>query len=334
MVVPACVLAQASSGNAAEQAAAAAHAAMIAGTTSVPSGTVHYYYTDPQGTVLAETDANGNITATFDYAPYGTQAMGTVPDGPGYTGHVNDRDTGLVYMQARYYDPIGRMLSVDPTGPVAGNIYGFNRYVYANNNPIVNIDPDGRDAIPVVFPDYKITTPIGKIGGLGHAGIILIDNKTGHTRYFEYGRYDKANLGIVRTRQVPNVTIGKNGSPTADSLKKLLNAVSRVAGDGGRVEGTYVKNDNYKEMLQYATSKMNQNSDPSREKYSLTSNNCTTFCKTTLESGGEHTPSMIDPRPNSYINELQDTLGSPVNYDPSKNSLSCGSNGNDCAQFK
>ncbi len=108
--------------------------------------TITYVYTDSQGTPLAEADAQGNITATFDYAPYGSQALGTAPNGPGYTGHVNDPDTGLIYMQARYYDPAsGRFLSTDPVGPSAGNLYGFNRYAYANNNPIVNIDPDGRN---------------------------------------------------------------------------------------------------------------------------------------------------------------------------------------------
>ena len=77
------------------------------------AGTVTYVYTDPQGTPLAEADASGNVTATFDYAPYGGQALGTPPSGPGYTGHVNDPESGLVYMQARYYDPVvGRFLSV------------------------------------------------------------------------------------------------------------------------------------------------------------------------------------------------------------------------------
>ena len=109
------------------------------------AGTVTYVYTDPQGTPLAEADANGNITATFDYAPYGSQALGTAPSGPGYTGHVNDPDTGLVYMQARYYDPVvGRFISTDPVGPAAGNPFNFNRFAYANNSPAVNIDPDGR----------------------------------------------------------------------------------------------------------------------------------------------------------------------------------------------
>lgn len=109
-------------------------------------GKVTYVYTDPQGTPLAEADANGNITATFDYKPYGSQALGAPVNGPGYTGHVNDQDTGLVYMQARYYDPnVGRFISVDPEAPSAGNVFSFARFPYANNNPIVNLDPDGRE---------------------------------------------------------------------------------------------------------------------------------------------------------------------------------------------
>ena len=117
------------------------------------AGTVTYYYTDPQGTPLAQTDASGNITATFEYTPYGTYAPqgtstpGQNPNGPGFTGHVNDPETNLVYMQARYYDSVlGRLLSVDPVGPSASNIFSFNRYAYASNNPVINIDPDGRQS--------------------------------------------------------------------------------------------------------------------------------------------------------------------------------------------
>lgn len=52
-------------------------------------------------------------------------------------------------MQARYYDPvIGRFYSNDPAGTMEhlgyGNIQGFNRYAYANNNPYKYVDPDGR----------------------------------------------------------------------------------------------------------------------------------------------------------------------------------------------
>lgn len=113
--------------------------------TLARAGTVTYVYSDPQGTPLAEADASGNITATFDYRPYGAQALGSPKDGPGYTGHVNDVGSGFVYMQARYYDPaVGRFLSVDPVAPVAGNKFNFNRYGYADDNPVRYVDPDGR----------------------------------------------------------------------------------------------------------------------------------------------------------------------------------------------
>ena len=107
---------------------------------------ITYIYTDPHGTPLAEADANGNVITTFDYSPYGNQTLGNPAAGPGYTGHVDDPDSGLVYMQARYYDPlIGRFQTTDPVLTDAGNLFHFNRYAYANDNPGTNLDPDGRD---------------------------------------------------------------------------------------------------------------------------------------------------------------------------------------------
>ena len=115
--------------------------------SSSHAGKVTYIHTDPQGTPVMESDAQGHITARYDYKPYGmpAQAMSGSPDGPGYTGHVNDPDTGLVYMQARYYDPhAGIFLSTDPVRPLLKDVLGFGRYTYVQNNPINSIDPDGR----------------------------------------------------------------------------------------------------------------------------------------------------------------------------------------------
>jgi RHS repeat-associated protein len=112
--------------------------------------TITYYYTSPQGTVLATADAAGNIISSTDYRPFGSQALGTPSQGPGYAGHVDDPDSGLIYMQARYYDPAsGRFLSVDPATSEPGEALAFNRFAYANNNPVSNIDPDGRQSVPL-----------------------------------------------------------------------------------------------------------------------------------------------------------------------------------------
>lgn len=107
--------------------------------------TVAYLHTDAQGSVVAETDEAGEVVERREYEPYGLPQEPM--EGPGYTGHDHDADSGLVYMQQRYYDPLsGRFLSVDPVGVSEENGDNFNRYWYGKNNPISFIDPDGRQA--------------------------------------------------------------------------------------------------------------------------------------------------------------------------------------------
>lgn len=122
--------------------------ALPACSMSVYARDVTYHYTDQNGTVLAETDAVGNVVAVSDRRPYGREVIGALPDGPGYTGHVGDTESALIYMQARYYDPeIARFLSIDPDPVKPGDIFSFSRTAYVNANPVGHVDPDGRACI-------------------------------------------------------------------------------------------------------------------------------------------------------------------------------------------
>jgi len=68
-----------------------------------------------------------------------------------YTGKMEDSETGLTYMNARYYDArIGRFISTDPVDFIHSGPAFFNRYVYANNNPYKYVDPTGE--FPVMLP--------------------------------------------------------------------------------------------------------------------------------------------------------------------------------------
>lgn len=50
---------------------------------AIAQTTVTYIHTDALGSVVAESDANGNVIKRYDYEPYGAVVGGQVTDGPG-----------------------------------------------------------------------------------------------------------------------------------------------------------------------------------------------------------------------------------------------------------
>ena len=88
------------------------------------------------------TDAVGAQVQRKSYAPYGaglSQATG-YHEAKDFIGERLDEETGLLYLNARYYDPVlGRFISADPLLPGVG----VNRYAYAGNNPVMYSDPYG-----------------------------------------------------------------------------------------------------------------------------------------------------------------------------------------------
>ena len=118
------------------------------GNVNAIAGTVTYFHNDLLGSAVAATNASGQVVWRETYRPYGerlTNDSKAATNDVWYTSRRQDVDTGLVYMGARYYDPVvGRFMGVDansfdPTSPAT-----FNRYAYANNNPYKYVDPDGR----------------------------------------------------------------------------------------------------------------------------------------------------------------------------------------------
>lgn len=135
-------------------------------------GTVTFIHSDILGSPVAATDINGYKLWDESYQAYGEKRINSLAadeNNVSYTGHVENKDTGLVYMGARHYDPIiGRFMGVDPVGFTTNNVMSFNRYSYVNNNPYKYIDPDGRAAFLAWF-----ATPAG-IAALEYTGSALI----------------------------------------------------------------------------------------------------------------------------------------------------------------
>ena len=108
------------------------------------------------------TNQTGSYHERIEYLPYGEvwvedAAMNSNYRTPyKFTGKELDKETGLYYFGARYYDArISRWISTDPIFETylngkrgRGGVYNsinMNVYTYAENNPITMFDPDGNE---------------------------------------------------------------------------------------------------------------------------------------------------------------------------------------------
>ncbi|MGE7840375.1 RHS repeat-associated core domain-containing protein [Lysinibacillus sp. NPDC093712] len=108
------------------------------------------------------TDASGKLVASYTYDAWGnilTQSGIDHMDSINpyrYAGYRYDEDTKLYYLMARYYNPdTGVFLSLDPVRGDTMNPLTLNGYSYANNNPVINVDPNGESAFTVIFNRLK-----------------------------------------------------------------------------------------------------------------------------------------------------------------------------------
>jgi len=195
------------------------------------------------------------------------------------------------------------MRSTDVVIPIV-----FPDYLIAVDTPAYAITvPDLLPGINVLPDRIKIPSTKNRVAHLGHAGVLLIDGSRGLTRYYEYGRYDAAQLGIARAVFIPDVSIAKNGRPTRRSLAKVLAQISQKSGQRGRISGAYIELDSpaFATMDATAHARLKMNGDRKRPPYDLVSNSCLHFMKSVTESGGAVLPIVLMPNPAGYILEVQ-----------------------------
>ena len=143
----------------------------------------YYYATDHLGSSSVLTTSTGGYHERIEYLPYGEVWLEDSAQSSGYTtpykftGKELDKETGLYFFGARYYDArIGRWVSTDPAlekyipkpndyetthdyywyqGNIAisslpgmGGVYNYvnlDPYHYGGLNPIRYVDPDGNE---------------------------------------------------------------------------------------------------------------------------------------------------------------------------------------------
>ena len=122
--------------------------------------TMYYYVKNIQGDIIRIVNENGTTEVTYDYDAWGrilsvkNSSGNTITPSKSnlaglnpfrYRGYVFDDETGLYYLQSRYYDPkTGRFLNADTYFDTATSILGTNCYAYSDNNPINKYDISGK----------------------------------------------------------------------------------------------------------------------------------------------------------------------------------------------
>ncbi|HEB2438423.1 wall-associated protein [Bacillus thuringiensis] len=170
-------------------------------------GQTLYYHYNPRGDVVAMTDQNREVVATYEYDSWGnvlkSEVKGIALDNPfGYAGYMYDKEIGMYYLIARYYNPEhGVFLSVDPDPGDSDDPVTMNGYTYADNNPVMNIDPDGH---------WAMAAGIYFVPGLGQAALLATIAVGGAYAAWRIG----AKIRVMQARSKPSGPDPKaKGSP-------------------------------------------------------------------------------------------------------------------------
>ncbi len=144
----------------------------------------YLYQKNIQGDIIAILNLDGEVIAEYRYDAWGNceydLASGIATANPfRYRGYYYDEETGLYFLQTRYYDPeVGRFISQDDVTYLdPEHINGLNLYAYCCNNPVMNVDPTGtswwsRFWKSVAGAIVKIVVGVVAIAALGVASVL------------------------------------------------------------------------------------------------------------------------------------------------------------------
>ena len=123
---------------------------------SSDAGAYYYYARNWMGDIVGIYNSTGTLIARYNYDVWGkltsvTDADGTIITDESHIAHINpfryrsyyyDNETGLYYLNSRYYDPVvGRFVNADKQ--INPDMVGGNLFAYCNNNPVNGCDPCG-----------------------------------------------------------------------------------------------------------------------------------------------------------------------------------------------
>jgi len=183
------------------------------------NGTEYYYLKNAQGDITHIVDGDGNEVASYEYDAWGNHLSITGGDiaqlNPyRYRGYRYDSETGLYYLQSRYYNPEwGRFVNADTFVSTGQGLLAHNMYVYCNNNPANEMDPYGYFAVAVTLVATNWWNPVGWT--IAAVGVVYIGYQAGKAIKKQYNRKrDRAKLEKSKATRPTNPSLPNKPSVT------------------------------------------------------------------------------------------------------------------------
>jgi len=176
----------------------------------------------------------GTTQAAQFFAPYGAvrHSSGTMPTTYNFTGQRLDSETGLLYYNFRYYDPVsGRFVRADTAQNNAG---GMDPYAYVGDSPENKADPTGHRYADVVTDGLNYATTAIFISSLGYGG--LSSNAHVQIRFFQEYITDPKNADPLvrsyvneRTRPSTVANRARDATTTVEELEDEARTIERFS---------------------------------------------------------------------------------------------------------
>ncbi|TCI59112.1 DNRLRE domain-containing protein [Exiguobacterium sp. SH0S2] len=174
------------------------------------NGIWYSYQRNYRGDIVAITDTSGNVAAEYTYDTWGKPLTTNITDSKltgqplRYASYYYDEDLTIYYLMARYYHPEQAVfLSIDPELDADETVSMANGYSYADNNPVLKVDPDGTWAWVAVKAGYGAYTGYQTAKSRGYTGW----KKWGYTAYSAvssavgFGRFVKYGKSLYSSRK-------------------------------------------------------------------------------------------------------------------------------------
>lgn len=180
----------------------------------------YFYEKNLQGDITAVYDNEGNLKAEYVYDAWGNHTITVNVDNIAainpfrYRGYYYDTETGLYYLNSRYYDPeTGRFITPDATDTLTATpteLTDKNLYAYCDNNPVVRVDNGGE------FWNVIIGAGVGAVVGL--AGQFVSDLVTSAlNREWTFSNW-QTYTGAIVGGAVGGAILGGTGSVSLANL--------------------------------------------------------------------------------------------------------------------